>query len=145
MRILVSLLCCFVVGCTTTPKQFQGTLQPEYAKYACPKENKQCFFNYDDNQGQKVDGFYKVEKLADAGYVLIGSARVDISETSKEYQKIKKLHLTFIFFQDDLVVHEEVVKLRGDLGKFIEFSQTIETSTDFESSKWASFKWLLSG
>lgn len=145
MRASIVLICCLIVGCAATNYRFLGSDQPEYAAYACPKKSKQCLFDYDNNQGEILDGFYSLESLAGGGYRINGAARVDISETSKEYQKIKKLHLTFIFFQGDLVVHEEIVKLRGELGKFIEFSQPFEINVEFESSAWVWFSWRLSG
>ncbi len=47
--------------------------------------------------------------------------------------------MLFIFFKGDLVVHEERVTIRGETNKYIEFSESIKSDTDFESSRWIQF------
>ena len=144
MRSLIFLVCIFFAGCAPT-YLYLGSKQAELAKIACPIDTKHCSFNYDDKQGKTLNGFFYLDREDGGGYIFKGSAKVDISSHSKEYQKVQRLELTFIFFNGDLVIHEETLVLKGELEKYIKFSLPVESSTDIESSKWVSFRWRLSG
>ena len=101
--------------------------------------------NYDDGQGKTMVGFYSLDRKDGGGYLFRGSVKVDISATSQEYLTVRKLHLTFIFFNGDLVVHEETVKLKGELEKYLDFSLPLEVSANIDSLRSVSFSWILTG
>ncbi len=144
MKLKIFILCIFFAGCASK-YLYQGSNQAEMAKNACSIDTEKCFINYDDGQGKTMVGFYSLDRKAGGGYLFRGSVKVDISATSKEYRSVKKLHITFIFFNGDLVVHEEVVKLKGAIEKYLDFSLPLEVSANIDSLGSVSFSWILSG
>jgi len=137
LRPLIFLLCCFITGCTHY--EYLGTEQPELANSACSIDTEKCFFNYNQG-GTTLYGSYSLNNVGGGAYSISGSAMLDISESSIIYDEYEGMDLTFIFFKDNLVVHEETVRLNGIVKKYIKFSQLIKSDVIFESSSWAGGK-----
>jgi len=82
-----------------------------------------------------LTGSYRVQNAEGGSYTISGSAKLDLSEKSVAFAKVSRLKMLFIFFEGDLVVHEETVTIRGETDKYIEFSKSIKSETEFDSSK----------
>jgi hypothetical protein len=141
MRSLVLLLCCFIGGCTTY--KYLGSKQTSLAADACAIGEKQCFMSASSQslQGRRttVNGSYFLDNVGGGTYTFSGSVKLEYDDPT--IKNIKSLDLTFIFFKGDLVVHEEKVRLKGTMGKYLKFSQLIKSDVVFESSKWAWYQW----
>jgi len=130
-----------IVSCAST--KYLGTNQPRLAVSACGIGVTQCFI-FDsalDSNGSEtsIEGKYFLDRVDAGTYAFHGSVKLEIDDgvlTNIEY-----LNLIFIFFKDDFVVHEEKIRLSGDVGEYHEFSQIIKSDVVFESSKWAWYNW----
>jgi hypothetical protein len=86
-----------------------------------------------------MTGTYFLDKFDYGNYNLHGSVKIDVTEVSPVFESVSRLNITFIFLQGDLVIHEEVVRLKGEANEYIEFSKIIESDKEFESSAFARF------
>ena len=132
---LFIILSILVVSCSGTHK-FLGTKQPGLKNNSCPIESEFCTFSASKNDW-KIIGTYYLDKLADGNYHLRGSVKVDVIESSPVFQSVSRLNLTFFFFQGDMVIHEEVVRLSGEANEYIAFSQMFDPEKELESSLFA--------
>jgi hypothetical protein len=130
------------VSCAPSQK-FLGTKQPGFKNYSCPIESEFCTFGA-SKYDWKINGTYYLDKMADGSYHLRGSVKVDAAETSAVFESVSRLDLTFIFFQGEVVIHEELVRLKGEANEYIKFSQMIEPGKEFESSAFAWYNFRVS-
>ena len=121
-----------LVSCAPPPK-FLGSNQPLYAINACPINDEFCTIQISKDEW-KIIGTYYLDKTSRSNYLLHGSIKLDVSKVSPILQSVSRLQLVFIFFQDDLVVHEEQLRLKGKANEYIKFSQSFETESDIDSS-----------
>jgi hypothetical protein len=133
-----------IVSCAST--KYLGTMQPGLAADACGFYTKQCNFSRSgltsDGTKTSIDGYYYLDNKGGGTYTFSGAVKVEIDHPV--ITNISYLNLTFLFFRGEWVVHEEKIKLYGDMGEYLEFSQTIKSDVIFSSSKWASFNWRAS-
>jgi hypothetical protein len=131
-----------IASCATT-KSYLGTKQSYLTTNACAITTKQCFFSKSglSSQGAEYEfrGFYAVESAAEGTYILSGSVKFEFDNPA--FERIDFLDLTIVFFEAGIVVHEEKVRVKGSIGNYLEFSQSIKTDSEFESSEWVNFKW----
>lgn len=139
--ILVVMLAC-LTACGSASK-YLGTNQPGYAKNACKISETKCpLFHTGLDQGGNtyvISGSYSIDSLGDGNYVLSGS--VTLSHGHPFIRNIKSLDLIIIALQGDLVIHEEKVRVRGEVDEALEFSKGFATETAFDSSAWAGLGW----
>jgi len=130
-----------VTSCAST--KFLGTRQAGLAADACALETKQCFMSNNslttDGTRTWINGSYSVEDQGDGSYAFSGSVKLEVNNPI--IKNIKFLDLTFAFFNNDLVIHEEKIRLKGSTGKYLEFSRVIKPSGAFQSSSWAWYSW----
>jgi hypothetical protein len=92
----------------------------------------------------KIIGTYYLDKMADGSYHMRGSVKVDVSESSPVFQSVSRLNLTFFFFQGDVVIHEETVRLKGEANEYIKFSQKFDPGKELESTAFAWYNFRVS-
>lgn len=115
------------------PSRFLDTNQPLYARNACSIESDFCTIGLSRNDW-KIIGTYYLDKTGENTYLLHGKVKLDVSKASPILQSVPRLQLGFIFFQDDLVVHEQRVRLQGKANEYINFEKPFETDRNIESS-----------
>ena len=50
------------------------------------------------------------------------------------YESIRYMHITFVFFKNNLVVHEEKITVKGALEKELPFVLVFDTNEELDSS-----------
>jgi hypothetical protein len=139
---LFLILSLFLVSCAPSHK-FLGTKQPGFKNNSCPIESEFCTLSVSKNDW-KIIGTYYLDKMADGNYNFRGSIKVDVEEASPVFQSVSRISLTFIFFQNETVIHEEIVDLKGEANEYIKFSQIIESGKELESSAFAWYNFRVS-
>lgn len=130
-----------VASCASS--KFLGTRQPGLAADACALASKQCFMSNSslttDGTRTTINGSYSLADQGGGSYVFSGSVKLEVNNPI--IKNIRFLDITVVFFNNDLVIHEEKIRLKGSTGRYLEFSRVIQPSGSFESSQWAWYSW----
>ena len=139
-NIFIVLTSILIISCAS---KYLNTKQPAIAAEACAIERKHCFLQHrsltTDGTESEIVGYYFLGRAGDGVYALKGSVTLEVKNIVIE--EVKFLYLTFFFFKDDTVVHEETVRLSGPVGKHLEFHKTIKTDHEIGSTAWVTYGW----
>ena len=135
-----------LLNASCASKSHLGTRQSDLAPNACSITSDLCYFSSSglSSQGRnwELHGFYSLQGSADGVYTLNGKVKFEYDYPT--ITRLEFLDLAFVFFEDDVVVHEEKIRVNGPKGIYLEFSRAIKSDPGFESSDWVWFDWRAS-
>lgn len=105
-----------------------GRSVPELARFACSIDAENCEYPFAELQGKVV-----VERLDADRYSLGGKILFDLAEMPPSFTAAREVVLHFVFFDGDVVVHEEMITVKSEPGKSSHFDQEFKLEDGFDS------------
>ena len=143
-KTLILLFTLLTISCSN--QQYVGTELPRIASGACSIEVAQCSRYFEDTgdygRNYTLYTLYSLEKTGSGTYRFSGSTKIEHEHPA--IGQIEYLDLYFFFFNGDTVVREEKIRVRGSADKRHEFSRSITSNTEIESSLLVNYGWRLS-
>ena len=128
----MTLLSAVLVSCATSRV---GERHPNAASSACPLDAASCSLDLRKDDWAFA-GSYSIERTDENRFRVHGRFKVDTTRMLSAYTHSRVI-ITFYFFDSDEIVEELKITVRGKANQFSEFSKSLTTDKELDSSVFA--------